>query len=114
MDARDRSGNELVFNYPEHEKSTIKNYLDIMHSIKVKLDLIDVLQLIKFVKYEGKTGNLLGKLCDELAKSDMQAAQKLLICLACDRFDNFEGVMAKVFLTCSCRVSDIFSVFLQT
>ena len=40
--------------------------------------------------------DLLNYLCKELAKSDMQAAQKLLICLVCDRFDDFEGAMEKV------------------
>ena len=56
LDARDRMGNELVFNYPDHPKSVVKNFLDLIHSLKVKLDLVDVLQLIEFLKYEGKTG----------------------------------------------------------
>lgn len=56
LDARDRMGNELTFNYPEHSKSAVKNFLDLIHSLKVKLELVDVLQLIEFMKYEGKTG----------------------------------------------------------
>ena len=56
LDARDRMGNELAFNYPEHSKSAVKNFLDLIHSLKVKLELVDVLQLIEFLKYEGKTG----------------------------------------------------------
>ena len=43
--------------------------------------------------------DLVNHLCDELVKSNLQAAQKLLICLVCDRFDDFEGVMSKVRLT---------------
>ena len=55
LDARDRMGNELVFNYPDYPKSVISNFLDLVHSHDVALDLIDLLLLIKFLKYEGKT-----------------------------------------------------------
>ena len=48
-------GNELVFNYPDYPKSVISNFLDLVHSHDVALDLIDLLLLIKFLKYEGKT-----------------------------------------------------------
>ena len=43
--------------------------------------------------------DLVDNLCDKLAKSDMQASQKLLICHICDEFDDFQGKMAKVRLT---------------
>ena len=56
--------------------------------------------------------DLLKKLCDKLAKSNMQATQKLLICLVFDKLDDFKGVMSKVKTTFSSQVSNNFSVSL--
>lgn len=56
--------------------------------------------------------DLLKNLCDKLAKSNMQATQKLLICLVFDKLDDFKGVMSKVKIAFSSEVSNAFSVSL--
>ena len=58
LEARDRMGNELVFNYPGHSKLVIKSFVDLMYSLKVKLDLMHVLELIEFMQCEEKAGML--------------------------------------------------------
>ena len=56
LDARDRMENEPIFNYPDYPKRIIKGFLDLMHLIDVEAGLIDLVLMIKFLNYEGKTG----------------------------------------------------------
>ena len=57
LEGRDRLNNEPVFTYKQYPKQVIKTFLDIMHCIDSKLDLVELLMLIKFLRYEGKSGD---------------------------------------------------------
>ena len=53
---RDRMGNEPHFNY-DFAKVTVKAFLDLAHGISIdSMDLVTLLELIKFVLFEGKKG----------------------------------------------------------
>ena len=56
LNARDRMKNEPIFNYPDYPKRIIKSFLDLMHLIEVEMELIDLVQMVKFLNFEGKTG----------------------------------------------------------
>ena len=60
MKARERFNNRIEFNYakdgPKFDKRTIQNFLDTMHGICISITLVDTLQLIRFIQYEGKNG----------------------------------------------------------
>ena len=66
LDARDRMKSELIFNYLDYPKRIIKSFLDLMHLIEVEMELIDLIQVVKFLNFEGKTGESIknsNKLC---------------------------------------------------
>ena len=87
-----------------------------MHSIDVELNIVDLLLLIKFLKFEAKSGinpnlsslslsldesdfesTLLEMLTDELKRADnLTVATKLLINHVCNSFDGFRGFFEKV------------------
>ena len=51
---RERLKNEAVFTYP-YSKLCVKTFVDMMHGIKAEsIDLITVLEMIKFLKFENK------------------------------------------------------------
>ena len=63
MKARERFNNRIEFNYakdePKFDKRTIQNFLDAMHGIRIEsITLVETLQLIRFIQYEGKNGKL--------------------------------------------------------
>ena len=63
MKARERFNNRIEFNYakdePKFGKRTIQNFLDAMHGIRIEsITLVETLQLIRFIQYEGKNGKL--------------------------------------------------------
>jgi len=101
LEGRDRMKNKPVFNY-EYPKQVVKNFLDILHTRDIDHGLIDVLRLIKFLRDEGKSEQstfektLLETLIEQLEKADLAAGTKLIICLICNTFDTFDGVMIKV------------------
>ena len=50
--------NELIFDYKLFSKETVKLFLDLIHGLAiVNLKRSDVLQLIKFLTFEGKLGS---------------------------------------------------------
>ena len=56
LNGRERMGNELTFSY-NFAKVTIKTFLDLAHGISIdSMDLVTLLELIKFVSFEGKNG----------------------------------------------------------
>ena len=67
-----------------------------MKERQVSLKIYDCIGIALILGGSEFENDLVNHLCNELAKSNLQAAQKLLICLVCDRFDDFEGVMSKV------------------
>ena len=59
LKGRDGMGNPPVFNYKCSHK-TIKFFLDLMHGIDAdSMDLLSLLELMKFLRYEAKSGKLL-------------------------------------------------------
>ena len=47
----------LEFDCSDFNARTLKLYLDLMHSIKIdKISLLDLLEFIRFLSYDGKTG----------------------------------------------------------
>ena len=57
-----RLGNRMEFNYPTFSRNCIKLYLDCLHQIKMQSESTQaVLELMKFLKYEGKSGKLFGQ-----------------------------------------------------
>lgn len=61
MKARERFNNQIEFNYAKDEskfdKRTIQHFLDALHGIRIEsITLVDTLQLIRFIQYEGKNG----------------------------------------------------------
>ena len=61
MKARERFNNRIEFNYAKDEskfdKRTIQHFLDALHGICIEsITLVDTLQLIRFIQYEGKNG----------------------------------------------------------
>ena len=101
LDARKRMGNELVFNY-NFSKQTIRAFLDFLHGLRVTLDTVDLMRLIKFLHFEGKSDNsdfernLLELLCTTLIEANLPSDNKLLIVMVCNSFDNFKGRLAEV------------------
>jgi len=104
LDARQRMGNPLVFNY-DYQKCTIKQFLDMMHEIDVELDLVESVEMIKFLKFEAKSDEsqfekkLLGMVCDGIQKMKLSLETKLLICLISNTFDNFDGFFEEPLLS---------------
>merc|ERR1712147_128053 len=102
LEGRDRMGNEPIFNY-EYPKYIIKHFLDIMHSIDVDLNIVNLLLLIKFLRFEAKSDEsdfektLLEMLIDELKKAKFSLATRLLINHVCNSFDEFRGFFEKSF-----------------
>ena len=61
IQARERFGNCIEFHYEKEEskysKNCVKNLLDAMHGLDIEVnDLADLMELIKFIKYEDKSG----------------------------------------------------------
>ena len=57
LEGRDKLKNEPVFTYEKYPKQVVKTFLDIMHCIDSKLDIFELLILVKFLRYEGKSGD---------------------------------------------------------
>ena len=58
LNGRDSHDNPPVFNY-DYSKQTVKNYLDLMHGEDAEsVSLFHLLELMKFLRYEGKSGNV--------------------------------------------------------
>ena len=50
--------NDLTFDYKDFSKETVRLFLDLIHGLAVvNLKRWDVLELIKFLTFEGKTGS---------------------------------------------------------
>ena len=89
-----------------------------MHSIDVNLNIVDMVLLIKFLKFESKSGKtqifyivlidldesefeatLFQLLTDQLKRANkVSVATKLLINYVCNTFDNFHGFFEKVLI----------------
>ena len=60
MSGKLRCGNRMEFNYPTYSRKCIKLYLDCLHHIPMQSESTHtVLELMKFLKYEGKSGKFL-------------------------------------------------------
>ena len=52
-----RLENSLKFDYTQFSKETVKRFLDLVHGLEVTdLQRWEILRVIKFLTYEGKTG----------------------------------------------------------
>ena len=85
-------------------KKCICNFLDIAHGIEIDVSSVpDLLELVKFIQYEGKNEshfekNLFSRLSSHLAAASIPVDVKLLICVVSETFDNFDGHLSKVSL----------------
>jgi len=104
MESRDRMRNGLSFTYPSYPKAVVKNFLDIVHSQDVQLNLVDVLLLLKFLRYEGKSDKsqfevlLVDSLKKQLKKRALPTDTLLIVSHVCNSFDNFDGVIGQMLL----------------
>ena len=105
LDGRKRFNNAITFTY-EFTVKCLTLLLDALHGMPLEsLHLVDLLLLLKFLRYEGKSDKsnfekrLLDSLCEQLishARDHLSLETKLLICIVCDSFDNFNGRFEKV------------------
>ena len=108
IDARKRFKNETTFKYEFFPIKSLVLFLDAIHGLPLlSLQLRDLLLLIKFLRYEGKSDKskfekrLLDRLCEELiiiARADFSLETKLMVCVVCNSFDNFDSRFEKVSL----------------
>ena len=109
-------GNELVFTFP-YSKLCIKSVVDLIHGINVdSIDLVTLLEIMKFLNYEDKgkilqlkrwsmteikvssqfEKNVLEILEKKLTEAKIPLDTKLLVCHICNSFDNYKGALEKV------------------
>ena len=107
---------QTVIIHPCQQK-IIANFLDILHSLKVELDMASLLLVMQFLRYEGKSGKnknnrllvtsqlpdksefetaLLEILKVELELADLALDTRLIVTYLCNKFDAFDGVMENV------------------
>ena len=54
-----KMGNDYIFDYTNYKKQTIRLYLDALHGLPIEsLELVDGLELMRFLCYEGKTSKI--------------------------------------------------------
>ena len=54
-----KMGNDYLFDYTNYKKQTIRLYLDALHGLPIEsLELVDGLELMRFLCYEGKTSKI--------------------------------------------------------
>ena len=123
LEARQRFKNKLEFTY-DFSIDTITLFLDALHGVRlVSIRLFDILSLLKerwslfknryylnfnhspeskFLRYEGKSDEskfekrLVQVLCKKLIAAELSIEVKLLVCVICDTFDNFNGRFERV------------------
>ena len=103
LNGREKLGNELKFTYA-FSKECVKTFLDLMHGVKLPtVELHTTLEMIKFIKYEGKDASdgfekdLLEMLSTALKEAILTTQTKLLTCLICNSFDNYQHGFEKCF-----------------
>lgn len=94
LEGRDRLGNKAEFNY-DFSKECVKAFLDCIHGIKVEgLTLVTLVEMMKFLKYEGKNTSdfekdLLNRLHNKLKVTKLLTFDvKLLVCVVSKSFFN--------------------------
>merc|ERR1711892_176818 len=99
--AKKDHGNKPEFTY-KYSKKIIASFLDVLHSLKVDLDLASLLLLLQFLRDEGKSDKsefetaLLNILKGELERADLALDTRLIVNYLCNKFDAFAGVMERV------------------
>ena len=106
LNARENFKNQIVFDYSKpgsrFTKKCICNFLNIAHGIEIEVSTVpDLLELVKFIQYEGKNEshfekNLFKTLSSHLAATSLSVDVKLLICVVSETFDNFNDFFSKV------------------
>ena len=60
LKARKRFGNRFEFRYDKNEAKfsiqCIRNFLDLIHGLQKELSVPEILELVKFIQFEGKNG----------------------------------------------------------
>ena len=70
-------GNDLKFDYTPYTKQILRLFLDALHGLKVdNIELVDALELMRFLCYEGKTGQFIP--CQITCKYILLSTEKLL------------------------------------
>ena len=117
LKAKDTFNNGLTFTYPDYSSKCVSTFLDIVHGMELDFtdDYATTLELIKFLQYEGKSGEswtqasdlsatvlatsefekqLLESLCTMISQSDkILMTEKLMMILACNTFDDFNNAI---------------------
>ena len=62
LEACQRFNNKLEFDYSEYSKACIKLFLDGLHGLRMEnVSRETLLELLNFLKFEGKSGNISGQ-----------------------------------------------------
>ena len=95
---RDRFGNPLKFNFPDHSRACVKLFLDCLHLIPAgPTDIATILECVDFCQFEGKASydsfevELVKRLMAPVMKAALPLGTKLLICAYLAHVDNFDN-----------------------
>ena len=73
--ASEKMGNDSIFDYTNYKKQTIRLYLDALHGLPIEsIELVDGLELMRFLCYEGKTSKFYS--CLKLIDCQQKVFQK--------------------------------------
>ena len=110
IQACERLGNKLEFDYINFNTKTIRAYLDLLHGIKLaNIEMATLLSLIRFLRYEGKAsldGNskpiselefsLYKTVHAKLEEAELPLEDKVLSGLVLSEVDSYDGKFFEV------------------
>ena len=105
----DQHQNEMKFDYTDYRTQTVKTYLDMLHGIdQDDLKFHILLELLKFLRYEGKATVVKGKpissldfklykdLHEKLEKTSLTVTDAILACLFLSQVDSYDEALFEV------------------